>query len=184
MNRYLREDMEEALREYTETAKSQYQVARDYGIPRSTLNDYIRRGYGCVDQDMGRRAIGLPSRKVASDKSGWLRSLVSDTSEVASDTSEETSDMSEENATGVWNGLIIAGVVVLVCVGWQWWQKRQEEEKAREKQPAAEAYTRAQAQMAYPSLSREEAVECVKKWERIFPGLTRRGLGSLSTDFN
>jgi len=162
MNWYSSEDMEEAMREYTDTAKSQYQAARDYGIPRSTLNDYIRKVHGYVDQDMGRRASGLPSLKVASDKSGWLRSVVSDTSEIASDTSEE-------NATGVWNVLIIAGFVWLVYVGSQRWQQRREEEKAREKQPpAAEAYTRAQAQMTYPSLPREVEVECIKKWERIF----------------
>jgi transposase-like protein len=151
MNRYSREDMEEAMREYTETAKSQYQVARNHGIPRSTLNDYIRRAYGYVDQDMGRRAIGLPSLKVASD------------------TSEGTSDMSEENATGVWNVLIIAGFVALVYVGWQRWQQRREEEKAREKRPtAAEVRIRAQAQMVCPSLPREEAVERMTQWERIF----------------
>jgi len=88
-----------AIDEYLRTGKSQYQVAKEYGIPRSTLNDHIRRRYGYVDEDMGRRALGLPSIKVASDKSRLLASVGSD---MSGRTSEEEkphrSDMSEAEA--------------------------------------------------------------------------------------
>jgi len=61
MEHYTTKDLEAPIREYLETDKSQYQIAREYGIPRSTLNDHIRRLFGHVDEDMGRRALGLPS---------------------------------------------------------------------------------------------------------------------------
>jgi transposase-like protein len=96
MEHYTTKDLEAPFREYLETDKSQYQIAREYGIPRSTLNDHIRRLFGHVDEDMGRRALGLPSPKVISDKSELLSLANPDMSDRASEVAEpRVSDMSE-----------------------------------------------------------------------------------------
>jgi len=120
---YTQEDLEAAIQEYLETDKSQYQVAQEFGIPRSTLNDNIRMLFGYVDPDMGRRALGLPSVKVAQEKAAVL----SGASDVSEETEKTLPDMSGRGKVKVKEGqtkvILIAGLAALVCfVLWQWWQ--------------------------------------------------------------
>lgn len=191
--------LREAIEEYLRTDKSQYQVAREYDIPRSTLNDHIRRLLGYVDKDMGRRALGLPSLKAASAKSDWLSLVGSDmsgrTSEAAkprsSDMSEavartsgvgqdKPSDMSGgKSGSKVPYGAIAAVAIAvisfagfLIYLYWRWRSgSGGEDRQGPETRPPSGAQgLGATDHQPKPYIAPEEERELIEKWRREFEG--------------
>jgi len=168
MPAYTYEDLEAAMQEYLKTDKSQYQIAREYGIPRSTLNDHIRRLFGYVDKDMGRRALGLPSVKVVSDKSELLASVISDMSE---ETETNLPDISERRKVregkDVLKVILVVGLIVLISFAlWRWWQwQRELELKLKLEQLEDQLAKSAQAKGPAPQKELEKEIE---KYNKLF----------------